>query len=240
VAIDPSVRRLAEPTGWADTAGELLATLGFRLVQGDRPGLPGGANLLVALRDHPTLEHFDPEEVSYWAAVAGRGRLAAIDRRAAVPSVTTVSWGRVHVVDRLGEENRFLTLGGELRAEALDAHLTVVALHSPGPIVRWAGHSQGIDPLAGEVGAFFGRLMVPVDFVPGAEGRLGATPPGVLYATFLDDTHRRLARVPPLGQADADLGHWIAAEVGRVRAADPDAWAAGVALGASLDLDHPT
>jgi hypothetical protein len=239
VDADPSYRWLADGARWAPVARDLLVTLGFRLVQGDRPGSPGGANLLVALRAHPTLAHFDPEEVSYWAAVQGRGRLLAVDRRTTAPSATTVSWGRVHVVDRLGEENRFLTLGGEMRVETLDADLTLVALHSPAPIVRWAGHSQGIDPLAGEMGAFFGRLMVPVDFVPGAEGRLGAIPAAVLYATFLDDTHRRLARVPPLGPADAELGDWIAAEVGRVRSTDPDAWAAGVALGASLNLDHP-
>ena len=236
---DPSLAALADPAAWAAAAGRLLANLGFILVQGDRPARPGGANLLVALRDHPTLAHFDPEDVSYWAAVAGRGRLAAIDRQTELPWRSTVSWGSVRVVDRLAEENRFLTFGGELRAEALDDTLTVVGLHSPGPIVRWSGHSQGIDPLAGEVGAFFARLMVPVDFVTGAEQRLAATPAAVLYAAFLDDTHRRLARETSFGVADDDLVHWISAEASRVREALPTAWEAGIALRAALSLDHP-
>lgn len=237
---DPSLAPLADPAAWAAVAGRLLANLGFILVQGDRPGRPGGANLLVGLRDHPTLAHFDPEDVSYWAAVAGRGRLAAIKRGSPeVPWETTVSWGSVRVVDRLGEENRFLTFGGALRAEALDDRLTVVGLHSPGPIVRWSGHSQGTDSLAGEVGAFFARLMVPVDFVAGAEQRLAATPAAVLYAAFLEDTHRRLARETSFGSADDELVHWVSAEVIRVRDGDQAAWAAGMALRAALSLDHP-
>jgi hypothetical protein len=236
---DLSLSALADPASWAAIAGRLLASLGFILVQGDRPGRPGGANLLVGLRDRPTLAHFDPEDVSYWAAISGRGRLAAITRGTPVPWSTTVSWGSVRVVDRLAEENRFLTFGGELRAEALDGTLTVVGLHSPGPIVRWSGHSQGTDPLAGEVGAFFARLMVPVDFVTGAEQRLAATPAAVLYATFLDDTHRRLVRETSFGTADDELVQWVSAELARVREGSPAAWEAGVALRAALSLDHP-
>jgi len=233
---DPSLAALADPTAWAAPAGRLLANLGFILVQGDRPGQPGGANLLVALRDRPTLAHFDPEDVSYWAAVAGRGRLATVRRETPVPWTTTVSWGSVRVVDRLAEENRFLTFGGDLRAEALDDGLTVVGLHSPGPIVRWSGHSQGIDPLAGEVGAFFARLMVPVDFVAGAEQRLAGTPAAVLYATFLDDTHRRHGHEASLGADDDLLDRWVAAEVNRIRERDPAVWAAGLALREALAL----
>lgn len=236
---DPSLVALADPAAWAATAGRLLANLGFILVQGDRPGRPGGANLLVGLRDRPTLAHFDPEDVSYWAAVGGRGRLAAVRRGSPeVPWSTTVSWGSVQVVDRLGEKNRFLTFGGMLRAEALDDKLTVVGLHSPGPIVRWAGHSQATDPLAGEVGAFFARLMVPVDFVTGAEQQLAATPAAVLYAAFLEDARRRLTRETSFGSADDELVHWIAAEVTRVRDGDPSVWAAGMAFRTTFALDQ--
>ena len=231
---------LASPTAWAPAAAGLLAGMGFRVVQGDRPGLPGGANLLVALRDAPELSHVDPEHVAYWAAIAGRGQLAEIDRRTPVPSDVEVEWGNVHVVDRFGEENRFMTLGGRLRAAAIDDRLTVVSLHSPAPIVRWSGHSQGVDALAGEVGAWFARIMVPVDFVPGAEARLAATPPLVLYAAFLDDTHRRLAHLVPLGGAEASLTGRIAAEAARVRAEEPAAWAAALELEAYLSLDHPS
>jgi hypothetical protein len=44
----------------ADTAAD-LARLGFELRDGSLPGNAPGPRLLVALRDVPTLEHFDPE-----------------------------------------------------------------------------------------------------------------------------------------------------------------------------------
>lgn len=42
------------------TAAPLLADLGF-LSSSDLPDRPGPAYLLVALRDAPTLRHYDPE-----------------------------------------------------------------------------------------------------------------------------------------------------------------------------------
>src|SRR3972149_4968100 len=76
---------------------------------------------------------------------------------------------------RLEIETRFLTFGGLLRIADVDPGFRVVQHVSPGPVVRWGGHSQGSDALAGEIGAFFGRLIVPVDYVPGRRGRLAAT-----------------------------------------------------------------
>jgi hypothetical protein len=236
---EPPHPELARADIWAEAAGRLLADLGFSLVQGERPGAPGGSNLLVALRDHPTLRHFDPEALSYWTVVDGRGRLAVIDRGIHLPIDGTISWGSVRVVDRLGEENRFLTFGGTLRAKALDATLTVVGIQSPGPIVRWSGHSQGIDPLAGEVGAFFGRMMIPIDFEPGVETRLAESPPVVLYGAFLVSARARRAALPAgasAGPAEADLGEMIAAEARRLAEHEPGAWSAGTALVGDLGL----
>ena len=222
---------------WAIETGEVLAHLGFSLLDGDRPEAPGGCHLMVAFRATPTERHFDPEEVACWVAASGRGvafrfarKDAALDR--------TLLWGHVHVVDRFEIENRFLTFGGRLRTTALDATTTVADLTSPGPIVRWGGHSQGSDPLAAEVGAFFGRLIVPVEEVPGAEARLSETPALVLYATFLRSIAARLAHTPdvtPGGPTDP-LGSWRIAETSRLRAHEPDAWAAAGELLTELGL----
>ena len=65
---------------WAEEAAEALRDLGFTLLNSDRPAAPGGSQLLVALRDRPTLRHFDPELVTCWVAAEGRGRPLAIDR----------------------------------------------------------------------------------------------------------------------------------------------------------------
>ncbi|OGO52199.1 MAG: hypothetical protein A2V84_09390 [Chloroflexi bacterium RBG_16_70_13] len=222
---------------WAATAADALRELGFTLLNSDRPAAPGGSQLLVALRDRPTLRHFDPERISCWVAASGRGRAVPIDRRTP-GGERSILWGHVHVVDRLGVENRFLTFGGPLRIADIDARLRVVQHISAGPIVRWGGHSQGFDALAGEIGAFFGRLIVPVDYVAGGEARLAAEPPEHLYAAFLrdSDARRREAtrRVDP--DRDVHLRSWISAETGRIRGAHPAWWEAAGILLDDLDL----
>ncbi len=49
-------------TGWLADAGPLIADLGFSIVTGTHSGAPAATDLLVAVRDAPTLAHFDPEE----------------------------------------------------------------------------------------------------------------------------------------------------------------------------------
>jgi hypothetical protein len=230
------IAALADATAWAPAAARLLANLGFSLIHSDAPAAPGGAQLLVAFRASPSLRHFDPELLSYWAARGGRGQEASFDRKKPVPVELEVEWGRVRVVDRLGVDNRFLTFGGTLRAVALTPDLTVAALASPGPIARWSGHSQGLDPLAAEIGAFFGRLMVQVDFTAGAERRLAETPPIQLYAAFIGDAHARLAAAGSLRDSDPRFSTRIASEAARLQAHEPEAWAGGAALSRELGL----
>jgi hypothetical protein len=141
----------------------------------------------------------------------------------------------VHVVDRVPVENRFLTFGGDLRIAAIDPGLTVVDLASPAPIVRWGGHSQGTDELAGAIGAFFGRLVVPIDFVPGAAPRIDAQPPGVLYRAFLADGLRRAAAAQEHGADRGLLGGWLAAAWSGART-DTEACDAGQRLLRELNL----
>jgi hypothetical protein len=231
------------PVGdWAPTAAEALRDLGFTLLNSDRPAAEGGSQLLVALRDAPTLRHFDPERISCWVAAAGRGHPASIDRTTPAGE-RTLLWGHLHVVDRLEVENRFLTFGGELRIADVTPALRVVQHASPGPVVRWGGHSQGSDPLAGELGAFFGRLIVPVDYLPGGEARVSAEPPQHLYAAFLRDVAARrhaaaLRRTKGGGDPDQGdlLGPWMNAEIARVRAHQPAWWEAAGRLLDDLDL----
>lgn len=224
---------------WVAATTASLATLGFTLLNSDRPAAPGGPMLLVALRSQPTLRHFDPEVVTCWIAAEGRGRPLGIDRKSPAGD-REIEWGHIHVVDRLGVENRFLTFGGPIRVADVDPGLRVVEHASPGPIVRWGGHSQGSDALAGEIGAFFGRLIVPVDYLPGGEARIAAEPPANLYAAFLRDrtAHRALAR-GATGDPEIDpLESWLRAEVSRVRTTDPGAWASSEVLLRDLGLER--
>lgn len=229
------VARLQDPGRWTEAAASLVADLGFLLI-GDGSSGPGPGHLIVGLRAGPTLRHFDPESISYYAPVGDGARVAQVTQHA--PGVTSdvpALWGHVHVVDRIPVENRFLTFGGRLRLAGIDDGLTVAYLQSPVPIVRWGGHSQGTDSLAGAIGAFFGRLIVPVDFTPGAAARIDALPPEVLFAAFLRDAVGRIRAAARQGFAPSTLDDWLADAEVRCRA-DTPTWAQAEALLDELDF----
>jgi hypothetical protein len=219
---------------WAARSAGLLENLGFTLDHeaGDLPR--GGADLHVGLRDRPTLRHYDPEVVAYWVARDGRGRHAYLDLESPLPRRERFQWGDVRIADRLGETNRYLVFGGEVRADAMSESFVVVRFRSPAPILRAGGHSQGVDQLEPEVGAFFGRIMIPVDYAGGAEGLLAEVDPATLYAAFLGDAERRLgSRRRDIAIPGLELIH---REAGRVRDGEPAAWQAGAELLGRLQL----
>lgn len=236
---DPDVAALGDPSPAVRlaAAGRLLADLGFSLVNSDRPGAPGGSNLVVALRDRPTLRHFDPELLRVWVSRAGRGVVLEMTRTTPRPADLEVEWGHLHVVDRLEVENRFLSFGGRLESGDLDRTTALAILRSPGPIVRWGGHSQGVDPVAAAIGAFFGRLIVPVGLHPGAERELAVADPAALYAAFLrSETERRRRALRLAGDTAPAFGAWLTSEATRLAGRDPVAWAAGDVLLEELGL----
>lgn len=226
---------LADPAAWATATAGLLAELGFSLVNGDDPTEPGGANLLVALRPRPTLAHFDPELARFWRFDGRRGAQVELTRTSRVPAAA-FSWGRIEIVDRLAVENQFIGFGGELRVADTADGTRLLQFHSPTPIFRWAGHSQGVDPMTDEVGAFFGRLMAPIDFQEGAETLVGQAGPAALYAAFVQDAWRRFAATAHQREAEPELAAWARREGHRLERDAPAADAAGRALRTALGL----
>ena len=75
----------------------------------DLPDRPGPASLIVALRERPTLRHYDPEVVEFWATEDGRGAHETITRETKVPLSTGVSWGEIRssIVSRVQRLLRF-------------------------------------------------------------------------------------------------------------------------------------
>jgi hypothetical protein len=213
-----------DPRGAAD----LLADWGF-LANPDLPDKPGPGYLLVALRDAPTLRHYDPESVEFWASRDGRGARVELTRTSPMPLDATFAWGQVRIVDRLGVSNEWLTFGGSVSAALVDDMIAVV-LVSPAPLLRRGGHSQGWDQGADSLGAFFGRLMVAVDYAPGFEGLAAAATPLARYAAFLADLSARLERSPDLRTTEPALWHLIDHEARRLQHDHPEDWTAGVAL----------
>ncbi len=224
---------------WTTEAGRILADLGFEIVTGEHPDNPTASDLVVALRDRPTLRHFDPEDVLYWTTQGGRGRPARLDRSVKVlPLEQRFAWGRISIVDRLGKMNQFISFGGVLRVAELDKETIVALFSSPAPIQRMVGRSQRTDLLTEPIGAFFGRMMIPIDFEPTAEPRISATDPLELYCAFVLDASLRLGRSPALRQAQPQLASWVSGEVRRLSAHEDDAWSSGRELVADLNLDE--
>ena len=221
---------------WLADAVVELARLGFVLRDGYRPGTIPGPRLLVALRDRPTLEHFDPEEAAFWVVREGRGRPAQVTRSTPLPIGQPFAWGRIRVTDRIPVSNEFLTFGGTLLGDARDEREIVLAFTSRAPIVRWAGHSQGVDPYADEIGAFFARLMVPIDFQPGAEARIAESAPEALYALFLRHSARRLRPGGALRESEPAMASLVDHECHRLARDTPVAWRESEALLGWLEL----
>lgn len=210
------------------SASRRLAHWGF-LAEPDLPDRPGDATLMVALRSRPTLEHFDPQRVEYWVSNRGRGQRAELTCHTALPLDQPFSWGLIRVVDRIPVSNDYLTFGGRLVADVVDDVLVAV-FTSPAPLLRRGGHSQGWDPAATALGAFFARLMVAVDFAPGFESLVSAADPIARYAAFLADLTERYRGSTALRSADPHLWALLAAEERRLRRDEPSAWTTGRTL----------
>lgn len=213
--------RIVEPRN----AAALLAHWGF-LARPDLPDRAGPALLLVAMRERPTLRHYDPESIRYWTSVDDRGVLRIVDRHVRLPVEEAFSWGRITIVDRLGVTNEYVGFGGRVLAEEVDGD-AIVVFESPAPILRRGGHSQRWDRGAEEVAAFFGRFLLAVDVVPGFESLAAAASPDAIYAAFLIDTARRHRESDVLRRIDPELSALLCGEELRMRNERPTIWQAG-------------
>ena len=210
------------------SAAPILADLGF-IASSDPPDRPGPAYLLVALREAPTLHHYDPEAVEYWVTEAGRGAARTLTRQTRLPIETDFSWGLIRIVDRLQVTNAYLAFGGHLSAAVIDG-VVVAVFTSPAPLLRRGGHSQGWDQGADSVGAFFSRFLLAVDYAPGFEGRVARADPLARYAAFLADGLARYRASSRLRDDQPELWTLLQAEERRVQTDHPSEWAGGQAL----------
>lgn len=210
------------------SASRLLADLGF-VSSSDFPDRPGPAYLLVALREKPTLRHYDPESVEYWVSQSGRGTRRLLTRTTRLPIEADFSWGMIRIDDRLHVTNEYLTFGGHLSADMIDG-VVIASFTSPAPLLRRGGHSQGWDEGAETLGAFFGRFLLAVDIKPGFEAIAAQADPITRYAAFVADAMARYRTSPILRAQQADLWQVLTAEERRLRADNPTEWANGEVL----------
>jgi hypothetical protein len=221
---------LGDDSRWLEQAGRRLANLGFELVEPDRAAGNDTSHLLAAIRPAATLRHFDPETIDCWTCEAGRGKAARLERETHYPISSDYSWGLISLTDRLGVTNQFLSFGGALRAQMTPDATVLVDFSSHAPILRGSGHSQSVDPLAAEVGAFFARIKVPIDFVPGAEALVAKASPLTLYCAFIQHVREKLGQARGLREANRWLADWSTREAGRMEASATEHWQAAAEL----------
>jgi hypothetical protein len=210
------------------SAAPALADLGF-IASSDPPDRPGPAYLLVAIREKPTLLHYDPESIDYWVSEGGRGTARTLTRETRLPIETDFSWGLIRIVDRLLVTNAYLAFGGRLSAAVVDGAVVSV-FTSPAPLLRRGGHSQGWDQGADSVGAFFSRFLLAVDYAPGFEARVARADPLTRYAAYLVDGLIRYRASPLLRAEQPELWALLQAEERRLRTSHASEWTAGEAL----------
>lgn len=218
-------------------ASRLLADWGF-LANPDLPDHPGPGYLLVAVRPEPTLRHYDPEAVEYWESRSGRGVRAALTIETTMPLEHEFSWGQIQVLDRLNVSNEWLTFGGRLSAALVDG-MIAAAFVSPAPLLRRGGHSQGWDVGADNLGAFFARLMVAVDYARGFEQAAAEATPLGRYSAFVADLVTRFAHSRALETTEQSLHQLIEHEASRLQRDHPVDWTAGLALLEASGLRNP-
>ena len=212
----------ASPVPTPEDASRWLAGFGF-LVHPDLPDAPGPAALLVALRERPELTHYDPEAVEYWVSRDGVGRRERITRSTPLPILDRAfTWGEIRIVDRRHATNDYVTFGGRLSANEIDG-VVIAVFTSNAPLLRRGGHSQGWDEAAENVGAFFGRVKIGVDFIPGCERRLADLRPEARYAAFVVNLADRYRAEPRLRDVHPRLWSLMSAEEHRLARTDPQA-----------------
>jgi hypothetical protein len=211
-----------------DGAADAISGWGF-LAGGRQLGDPRPGYLLIAIRRHTTLDHFDPETVRFWVSEDGASMRYDLDLRSRLPWEHDLSWGEISVFDRMRVHNDWFTFGGVVTAGRTDDTVVVVFL-SPAPLLRAGGHSQGRDTGADAVGAFFGRIRAAAGVRRDLERKITRTDPLTLYATFVCDELARTA--PALGAIDEDreLRAVLRAERSRLAGSDPSRLAAAEAL----------
>lgn len=221
----------------ANAGRQLLDDLGFLLVPGP-PLDSGSAYLFVALRPAPTLRHFDPERIDYWATADGHGVPAAIEWASREPAASEHSWGTVRIVDRIGAANDFVSFGGDVLVMRT-AEMKVAVFSSAAPIVAGGGHSQDWEPGSRDIAGFLARLRAAADPRGSLERHIAGLTPVARYASFVANS---LAHV----RASEKVFDWTRAdrvvlerERRRLQVAAATEWAAGAELAGRLAASTP-
>lgn len=167
----------------------------------------GHTGLLVAIREHPTSAHFDPEtlytRVLYEDGVPEWTTFGLIWHH---PQSCRICAGRVILRDRNKKAVEFFTFGGSLESFAVPGE-TVYSLRSPAPVIELVDRMETPeDAFVIDTEAQLAKLHARwgVDDV-GMNRRLGQADPLELYAASVDAVLAQFKNAPHMGEHRAEL-----------------------------------
>jgi hypothetical protein len=138
----------------------LIENWGYYPLPKSHPDSPGYSGLLVAIREQPTGQHFDPQTLhlrlrdehglARWRTLSWLSPLEAATGHAC-PGLVTLR-------DRSGKRVDFFTFGGTLEVTSAPGEI-VYALRSPAPVLELTAHDDAVpDQLASEVELLMGEM----------------------------------------------------------------------------------
>ncbi|MBN1991289.1 MAG: hypothetical protein JW953_01185 [Anaerolineae bacterium] len=160
---------------------------GYYLLPKSHPHCFGHTGLLIAIRETPTKQHFDPELIHLRLGDKDNlARLVTLKLKPAFSSPRHVCPGRVVLYDRIDKRVHFFTFGGVLETISASDE-TIYFLYSPGPILEITGNLGSLpDQLAFEIEGLLGQCKARwASNDNGFACRLAQIDPGQFYLTSL-------------------------------------------------------
>jgi hypothetical protein len=141
------------------TIFNLIINEGYHLLDRPHPHSPGHTGLLVAIREAPTGQHFDPELIELCLSESNQKvGPVKLTLKPSFSGVKRVCPGQVVLRDRIDKRVYFFVYGGTLEASSRDG-TTVYVLRSPAPILAMSSGLESIpEQLASETEALLAKM----------------------------------------------------------------------------------
>jgi hypothetical protein len=200
---------------------ELIANWGYSFLDASHPDRLGYGGLVIAVREKPTSQHFDPENVHLHVRDAAGGmRATMLSWQSPRPVSDRVCPCRVILADRFDRRVEFWTFGGSLELTQQPDKMIYI-LRSPSPVLEILGQDDSIpDQLAFETEALLSQAAARWGRDDrGFEQCLAQTEPLHLYMAVLHSLllrHKQFEAMeivyPALDDALLSEKRWLKAE----------------------------
>jgi hypothetical protein len=137
---------------------EIIGNRGYSYLDAPHPDSLGYSGLVIAIRERPTGQRFDPEVIHlHLCDAAGGIRGATLSWQSPRPASDRVCPCRVILADRFDQRVEFFTFGGSMEMTQWPNEL-VYTLRSPAPVLEIRGQEDSTpDQLAFETEALLSR-----------------------------------------------------------------------------------